>query len=341
MVAMKELERLKNYLSAIGSDLFRVQGAGGNASVKLGNVLWGKASGTRLKEANTADVLIPMDLTTNKSSDGRLNQLGYHHLRPSIELGLHEELAWPVVLHLHQLSSLPALLLKNPIVALKNVMNDQFSWGLIEYRRPGEALTSALVDRVQRYGLKEVYFLQNHGVIIGGDSVSEVSQKVDALDEIFDRANMVINSRPLTSLQLRSLASLHRPDYEPCTLSVLHHLSTDPSLVAAMKRLWAITPDHVVFLGSEPVFESASDAPQARISRHRTPFIFVEGYGTLQREDVRSEELEQLHSYAIILQNLTNLDLCSELSKLEAASLLDWEAEKFRQKQASESSGAN
>ncbi|MEO0633779.1 MAG: class II aldolase, partial [Pseudomonadota bacterium] len=45
----------------LGSDPLQVQGAGGNTSIKDGAVMWIKASGTQLAQANTEEIFVAVD----------------------------------------------------------------------------------------------------------------------------------------------------------------------------------------------------------------------------------------------------------------------------------------
>jgi hypothetical protein len=46
----------------VGRNMLLVQGAGGNSSIKDGDVLWVKASGTWLADADAKDIFVPVSL---------------------------------------------------------------------------------------------------------------------------------------------------------------------------------------------------------------------------------------------------------------------------------------
>ena len=56
-------EQIKLYCARIGADPLLVQGAGGNVSWKEDSILWVKASGTCLAEADKKDIFVPVDLS--------------------------------------------------------------------------------------------------------------------------------------------------------------------------------------------------------------------------------------------------------------------------------------
>ena len=111
MMQPAELQLLKEVSARVGRDMSLVQGAGGNTSVKEGDVLWVKASGAWLSEADKRDIFVPVDLP------GALRALGQGiekmpvadptaRLRPSIETSLHALLPHRVVLHVHAVNTI-------------------------------------------------------------------------------------------------------------------------------------------------------------------------------------------------------------------------------------------
>ena len=77
----------------LGSDPLQVQGPGGNTSIKDGEVMWIKASGTELANAETQDIFVAVDRNAAKAEasgygDGSCKQTVLDPaitLRPSIE----------------------------------------------------------------------------------------------------------------------------------------------------------------------------------------------------------------------------------------------------------------
>ena len=62
MMQPAELQLLKEVSARVGRDMSLVQGAGGNTSVKEGDILWVKASGAWVSEADKRDIFVPVDL---------------------------------------------------------------------------------------------------------------------------------------------------------------------------------------------------------------------------------------------------------------------------------------
>ena len=106
-----DFTELRSMSQRLGSDLTLVQGSGGNTSVKDGNVLWVKASGTWLINAEEQDILVPVDLPhvneilASGGSDFNEATLG-GTLRPSIETSLHCQLNHRIVIHVHSVNAI-------------------------------------------------------------------------------------------------------------------------------------------------------------------------------------------------------------------------------------------
>lgn len=90
-----------------------IQGGGGNTSIKTGDRLWVKASGTWLSqaEAKLIFVSLPLDEIRCRISAGDAEDLsdlaeGGDDLRPSIETTLHAIFPQPVVVHVHSVNAI-------------------------------------------------------------------------------------------------------------------------------------------------------------------------------------------------------------------------------------------
>src|SRR5204862_13980 len=110
---MDEMTALRALSAKVGADPLLVQAAGGNTSLKRDGIMWIKASGTWLAEAEARDIFVPLDLaklieafarndpaceTCVDFVRGDLNQSG---LRPSIETTVHALMPQAAVVHVH------------------------------------------------------------------------------------------------------------------------------------------------------------------------------------------------------------------------------------------------
>ena len=109
-----ECRALRRYSARLGRDASVVQGPGGNTSLKRDGVLWVKASGTWLAQAETRDIFVPValepmlaalrDSAPEAAEDVQpfvVAALDPNRLRPSIETTMHAALPRRVVVHVH------------------------------------------------------------------------------------------------------------------------------------------------------------------------------------------------------------------------------------------------
>ena len=62
MTPPADLVTLKAVSARLGADPLRIQGPGGNTSVKQGGAMWIKASGTELADAERREIFVEVDL---------------------------------------------------------------------------------------------------------------------------------------------------------------------------------------------------------------------------------------------------------------------------------------
>ncbi|MEO0904571.1 MAG: class II aldolase/adducin family protein, partial [Pseudomonadota bacterium] len=102
------------FSARLGQDPLRVQGPGGNTSIKLGDVMWIKASGTELADAERNPIFVAVDRAAAQAEAGGAGDGSCkdtvvdpaNTLRPSIETTFHAALDWPVVAHTHSIATL-------------------------------------------------------------------------------------------------------------------------------------------------------------------------------------------------------------------------------------------
>ena len=146
-----DLDDLQALSRRLGADLTLVQGSGGNTSIKDGDVLWVKASGTWLINAEEQEILVPVDLprveATLKAGGSDFNDATLAgKLRPSIETSLHCQLPHRVVIHVHSVNAIAWNVQQSAINRLKERLSG-IDWRYIPYAKPGASLT-AQVTRV-------------------------------------------------------------------------------------------------------------------------------------------------------------------------------------------------
>ena len=112
--AIAGLAALKALSARIGADPLLIQAAGGNSSLKSDGVLWVKASGTWLADAERKPIFVPVDIEQARRSFAagadKVPALALPGapagLRPSIETSLHAFLPQRFVLHVHSVNAI-------------------------------------------------------------------------------------------------------------------------------------------------------------------------------------------------------------------------------------------
>ena len=133
---------IRKYCARIGQEPLLVQGAGGNLSWKDGGVLWIKASGAWLADAEKDDIFVPVDLDALRAALARPPHLSLPERtdggarRPSIETFMHGVMPQRIVLHLHAIEALAVLVRADARETLRARLRNRFRWEWVEYRKP-------------------------------------------------------------------------------------------------------------------------------------------------------------------------------------------------------------
>lgn len=332
-----DLRDLAALSAGIGADPLLIQGAGGNTSVKDGDVLWIKASGTLLADALTRDVFVACDLPAmraavagdlakaDRAGDFALVPEG---LRPSIETSLHAVFPQRVVVHVHCVRTL-ALCIRPDAEAVLAPRLAGFDWAIVPYTKPGARL-AATVRAALRPGT-DVVVLRNHGLIVAAGTVA-------AAGALLDRVTAALVADPVTAQpDLAALGQRAGDGFVPLPKGhPLHVVACVPRLTeAALKG--SLYPDHVIFCGVGAHALSPTERAGAvldRIAAQGLPapaLLLCPGQGAL----IRSEATAGAHALARCLGDvLVRLAPGAEVAVLDDAQnaeLLNWDAEKYRQ----------
>ncbi len=171
----EELSNLRRLSSWIGSNISMVQGPGGNTSFKNSEFMWIKGSGTKLKDADTVEIFVRIDLVT-----GEPNPLT-QDLRASIETNLHQLSRSAVVAHTHSTAAIAAGFRDD----LEKVVTEFGRTAVVPYHRPGNSLAEGIKKFVDT-SIHDYAILKNHGLLVWGVTVEEVKQKIVAFENEFN-----------------------------------------------------------------------------------------------------------------------------------------------------------
>lgn len=175
-----------------------IQGPGGNTSVKFGDQLLVKASGTRIKDLRSPSQLAELHrlplikelksfFHNNPEGDSELlyknaieSNTATQSPRPSMESGFHAWLPQRFILHLHSIASMG---LTNLITSSENLKAEFCDWyqshwekqlgplAIIPFCLPGFQLTKSIAQTSPA----ALYFLKNHGVVIASDQAETLT----------------------------------------------------------------------------------------------------------------------------------------------------------------------
>jgi rhamnose utilization protein RhaD (predicted bifunctional aldolase and dehydrogenase) len=320
-----------------GRDPLLVQGAGGNVSWKDGNTLWVKASGTWLADAETKDIFVPVDLADLKASlnaghfSATPKVIGAATLKPSIETVLHGLMPHPVVAHLHAIDILAHLVREDVEVDLKKLVPASVNWFCIPYFKPGAELASQVHSGLSLKPEADVVFLENHGVVIGGQSVVEIratlAALIQSLREPLQTKSALAKPNDLEIEQAQSLGLKH------LDMEVLNALVADPDQFERIERDWALYPDHVVFLGAQAMhYKSMDELTRSSTKKSsQDELIFIQGVGVFAGEQFGRAKVEQIICYVEIVRRQNKHQKLKTLTYSQVRELLSWDAEKHRQ----------
>ena len=300
----------------LGQDPLRVQGPGGNTSIKSGGVLWIKASGTELAEAGTRDIFVPVDRAAalaearGEAGDGSCKACVLDPalaLRPSIETTFHAALDWPVIAHTHSIATLAHAVAPEGRAAARDKLAG-LPAAFVPYAKPGLPLTRQILARARPDTC--VFVLENHGLIVCGADVPETAALMEEVE-----ARLALPAR-----HPERTAPDARPP-EGFGWAVESWIAGDPR-AAGLARAGSYYPDHVVFLG--PALPGADHAG-------KPPAILVAGTGIALRTTATPSQRAMLRCLSDLLLRLPEGWTPEPIGPQAEAELLDWDAEKYRQ----------
>jgi rhamnose utilization protein RhaD (predicted bifunctional aldolase and dehydrogenase) len=322
---------LIDYCAKLGSDPLLVQGAGGNASWKAGDTLWVKASGTWLADAADKAIFVPVDLdhlkTAIEQEDFSVTPQcrGDSPLKPSIETLLHALMPQKIVVHLHAIEILAHLVKDHCRNTLTSLLDPAIQWVMVDYFKPGAALAAAINSELKQKPDACVVFLKNHGVVVGGQNLSEVSSLINKLI-----ASLRIEPETTHLVELPDANPAE--DYTLIQDSEVQLLALNADLFNRLTSSWVLYPDHVVFLGAKAYCYPSWNAFDAQFkdTSEQPELVFIAGIGVFVKESFHKAKQAQLRCYYDVLIRQKPTSPLHTLSESQIAELLNWDAEKYR-----------
>ncbi len=314
------LEPLCVLSAALGTDAEITQGGGGNTSIKIGDALWVKASGTWLAQATQRQVLTSVSLSAIRDSGSSLDALlavvDKDGLKPSIETSLHAVMPHMAVAHVHSVNAIAAGLREDCDDFLAERLAG-LSWASVAYVKPGNALADAVREQLLTKPQANIFVLKNHGLLLGANICADLEERTL---EIHRR--LAVTTRPTPMGRSFTLPENYRaaPDLGCDWVAS----DNDALAIAAGGTLY---PDHAVFLGDGmPVYDTAAAVP----SHQQDPALFIRDGGLAVRHDITAGAREMLRCLGLVLARLPSGTKPRYLTQAAVAELIDWDAEKFR-----------
>lgn len=326
---------VRKYCAEIGADPLLVQGAGGNVSWKEDSTLWIKASGTWLSNAEKEEIFIPVDLAGIKSDIDKRNfsaapkVVSDVKLKPSIETMLHALMPHRVVIHLHAIEILAHLVRQDFEKYFNSAFDKKLCFSVVDYYKPGSDLALAVDAALTKCPSTDVIFLNNHGVVIGGENVIDVHKKLCKITESLITEPVVRKSgSAVISKPPKRFSDQYTAVADPCA----HQLALDPMLFSRLQRNWALYPDHVVFLGPRAhVYESWQRFEDEALRSELFPeLIFLAGEGVFAQKSFTRAKQVQLRCYFDVMVRQRADSSLTGLTNDQIAELLNWDAEQYR-----------
>jgi rhamnose utilization protein RhaD (predicted bifunctional aldolase and dehydrogenase) len=327
------LDELSAFSARIGKNPLLVQAAGGNTSLKKEGVLYIKASGAWLKDAEVQDIFASVTLLGVQKAlqecreDISNTVIEASHKRPSIETFLHALVPHAVVVHVHSINVIAASVTTRGRQDLIKKLSD-FQVFFIPYERPGLPLAFAIKEKIKTMDVSRplVLVLENHGLLIGANNVAETEQLLFEIEKKIVRPARVLpefSSSTIVSIPAEMRFSDDR---------LICALASDPVCVS-LAALGPLYPDHVVFLGGVSSICPKHLSLNAFLDTHSPdiPYVILPGVGVLVKTDISESAEEMLKAWANTLLRLSVEDKVHPLSSHEIQQLLQWDAEAFRQ----------
>src|SRR5262245_17206396 len=243
-----QLDDLRQMSARVGRNIVLVQGAGGNSSIKDGDVLWVKASGTWLADAEARNIFVPVPLGAARAAlmqgDEKVPLAPDTNttLRASIETSLHALMPHPVVLHVHSVNTIAWSVRTDAGDKLAARLHG-LAWQRLDYHHPGLPLAHAVSESLARRPA-DVLILGNHGLVVG----AATCEAAEALVMEMER-RLALPPRSAALADASALAEICAGTaYSPVTDQLSHQLATDRHNLRLVTS-GSLYPDHVIFLG--------------------------------------------------------------------------------------------
>jgi len=327
--ADSEIAPLLELSARLGRNPLLVQAGTGNTSVKIGGVLWIKASGKWLAHAAHEEILIPVDLAQTRrciaqdaDPAGQYCILRGIPLRTSVETAMHSVLQHRVVLHVHSVNTI-AWAVRRDAAALLAERFAGLCWKWIPYVPSGLPLAREVERATTGSPETNILVLANHGLVVCGDDCEAAERLLHEVE-----ARVAIEPRRAPEPDCRLLmqfagASGWRLPADPA----VHALGTDAASGIVISG-GVLYPCQAIFLSPRIKVMPRSFAGGLPTTNS---FLIVEGLGVVVNGEMTSTAFATLAGLAQVLQRIDGSTPIRYLEDPELESVMSVDTYRYRE----------
>lgn len=318
----------------LGQDIFFTQAAGGNVSIKENSRMKIKASGKWLSDALKEDIFVEVEFDHNDGSVlnndlPNIIQKSKITLKPSIETIVHVIIPSKIVVHIHHVNSIVHLVHSECEKLIhEKLKNYKHPYQIIEYVKPGIPLALEIKKCLNSYPKTEVFLLKNHGVFFSANSIDQIINQVNSLHELFMlEYNLGIKSKIGIELELSKMYNSGLKLLPSAIIQSLVHQEKSRKMI---KDLWALYPDHLVFLGEKPNILDQVELEELGEDKLQDGIYFILNQGVFFKGSYTETQFQYLECFSHIIHRLIDHAKVCILNTTQILEITNWESEKYR-----------
>lgn len=329
----KEFASLLRLSADIGRDPLLIQASSGNTSVKLDGVMWIKASGTWLADAERENIFVPVDLEEalsavhqNIEAQADWETQSGARLRASVETTMHAVLPSRVVAHVHSVNTIAWAVREDGRARLEERLRGA-PWCWIPYVPSGLPLAHEIRRALAGRPDASIFVLANHGLVVRGDTCAEVRHLLDFVEH---RLALSWTEAPEPNYELLGCIA-DRSGWRVPEHLAIHSLATDRNSRAIVAG-GVLFPCQAIFsAGTAAVLPSREeDAARLQAENPERPFFLVEGCGVIVNESMTRADMEMLVGLAEVVRRIDRSAPLRYLSHAELQLVLNEDAHHYR-----------
>ncbi len=312
-----EVDELREMSARIGRNPLLVQASSGNTSVKVDDVLWIKASGKWLIDAEADDFLVAVKLARARRclrENTPIPETETTSLRgssASIETAMHAVLPYKVVVHVHSLNTIAWAVREDGPRQLGARLSG-LPWQWIPYTPSGTFLASKIQDALSHRPQTSIFVLANHGLVVCGNGCRSAEQLLAEVEE-----RLSVTPRPAPEPRYSLLQQgLSGSAWSLPACTGVHALATD-HICRRILSGGILYPCQAIFLPA--ILNVLASSRRLQESYCGEQALLVEDYGVLVSKNMTRAEEETLVGLANVLQRI---DASAPVRYLTASELL-------------------